>query len=492
MKMKIIGRDAEREVLDAMYQSGNPEFIALYGRRRVGKTYLVRNHFINKKGSIFFYVTGIKEGSMADQLVSFMEQMSAVFYQGVRLETQKNWRNTFGIFTDAIKTIDGNKKIVLFLDEFPWMVTKNSKLLQILEYYWNHYWSRDSRIKLIICGSSSAWILKNIINNRGGLYNRVTRTIHLEPFDLNKTKTYLSHYKVKLNHKQIIQLYMVLGGIPFYLSQAEPGFSASQIIEKLAFRRNGFLFKEFSNLYATLFDLSESHTELMRSIANFRYGIGQEELTHTIQSLSSGGRVTALLEDLEQADFVVRFKPFSHSKKGIYYRAIDEYSLFYFRWIEPIRASLLERGMSKGYWEKMQNSPAWYSWTGYAFEAVCYKHIPQISKALKLSPAAIPYVWRYVPRKGSKEEGAQIDLLFDRPDGVITVCEIKYTDQPFIIDKSYAEKLKQKMNVFKRVTKTKKQIFLAIISASGLKRTIYSEDMVTGLVTLDDLFNECS
>jgi len=241
--------------------------------------------------------------------------------------------------------------------------------------------------------------------------------------------------------------------------------------------------KEFANL----FDAADVHIDFSRIIANHPYGTGQEKLGQQIKYISSGGRVTTWLKDLEQADLIILFKPFSHNRKGVFYKLIDEYSLFYFNWIESIKESLLKRGMRKGYWENVQNSPSWYTWAGYAFEALCYKHISKISVALEMSPTAVPYTWRYVPTKGSKEQGAQIDLLFDRKDNCITVCEIKYTNQPFVIDKYYAEQLKRKIEVFRRKTATKKHIFLARISTNGIKKTIYSEDMVEKVITLDDL-----
>jgi len=368
------------------------------------------------------------------------------------------------------------------------MVSRNSRLLQTLEYYWNHHWSRDPRVKLIICGSSSGWILKNIINNKAGLYNRVTRTIHLEPFNLFQTKKYLAYEKIKLTQAQIVHVYMVLGGIPYYLSRITPGLSATQAIESLAFSKGSFLSQEFKNLYATLFGSAGMHVDLARIIASHRYGIGQEELSRQLDKISSGGRLKDWLNDLEQAGFIIRFKPFQHEKKGIYYKMIDEYSLFYFHWIEPISNSLIDRGMRKGYWENIQSSPAWHSWSGYAFELICYKHIPEISKALNISPNALAYAWRYAPTKNSSESGAQIDLLFDRNDDTITVCEIKYTEKPYSIDKSYAQRLKQKIDVFKQISRTRKNIVLAMIAASGLKNNIYSEELVYRFATMEDLF----
>ncbi|MBS0655888.1 MAG: ATP-binding protein, partial [Verrucomicrobia bacterium] len=428
------GREEERATLQKIYQSKTPEFVALYGRRRVGKTYLVRNAFSRIKDGLFFYVTGTKNGKLSEQIQNFTEEIGNTFIQqGLRLEVKKNWRDTFRLLTDQIQA-STKKKIVLFFDEFPWMVTRKSALLQTLEYFWNRHWSTDPRVKLIICGSSSGWILKHIINNTEGLYNRVTERIHLEPFNLQQTKGYLLSRRIKLTDKQIADLYMVLGGIPHYLDQIKSGLSTVQIVEELAFKKKGFLVTEFKNLYATLFGTADGHVELARIISKHHYGIGQDELAEKSHHFKSGGRLSDCLEDLIEAGFIERFTPFTHKKKGITYKMTDEYSLFYFRWIEPIKETLLDKGMRKGYWEGLQRSSAWQSWAGYAFESLCYKHIPQISIALDLSPTAIPYAWHYISVRGSEDSGSQIDLLFDRDDNVITVCEIKYTEKPFEID----------------------------------------------------------
>ncbi len=483
----IIGRYEEKRILEDAFLSDSSELIALFGRRRVGKTYLVRNTFLDRKNTIFFTITGMKEGKVAQQIKNFVNQIGECFYRpGARLEPPENWYDTLDLLAGEIKASQ-KKKIVLFFDEFPWMATRKSELLTAFEYFWNQHASNDSRVKLIICGSSAGWILKQIVNNRGALYNRVTRRICLEPFTLNETKKYLQYKKVTLSNKHIADLYMILGGIPFYLSQIRPGLSAVQVIADLAFRKHSFLLEEFENLYATLFDSGEDHIELARIIAGCRYGISQEELTRKALHASSGGTLVQRLQDLQKAGFIERFTPFS-AKKSYYYKMVDEYSLFYFQWIEPIKGTLQEKGMSKGHWEKVQHSPAWHSWAGYAFESLCHRHVSQIRKALQISDAAIPYTWRYVPPKGSLEQGAQIDLLFDRDDGVITVCEIKYTITPFTIDKSCATNLANKLKVFEKQTKTQKTFLISMISASGLKKTMYSQELISGICTLDDLF----
>jgi AAA+ ATPase superfamily predicted ATPase len=482
-------REDVYDTLNKMLTSERPEFLALYGRRRVGKTFTIRDRCENKKDIVFFDATGSKDALMGEQIANFTTRIGHIFYGGIQLAQGKNWHETFKLLTEAIIKAPAKKKIVLFFDEFPWMVTKNSRLLQNLDYYWNQYWSKDKRIKLIICGSSASWIICNIVNNKGGLHNRMTRQIHLEPFNLAQTKRFLHQFGIRLNDQQLLQIYMVTGGIPYYLINIERGQSAAQAIDQLAFKSKALLLNEFNVLFASLFNHHEMFEAAIRLIAQHRYGIGKEDIFKNLD-IGKGKQGIKILQSLEDAGFIMSFKPHFHTKKGIYYRVIDEYTLFYLNWIEPIKNTLLKHSFENGYWQMQQKLPSWQSWSGYAFEAVCYKHIRQIRKALKLSPADIPNSWRYVPKQRSKKRGAQIDLLFDRQDNSITLCEIKYNDNPFILTKDYVDILKRKIEVFKQQTRTKKQLFMAFIAANGIKNNYYSDDMIDGVVTLADLFKE--
>jgi len=283
---------------------------------------------------------------------------------------------------------------------------------------------------------------------------------------------------------------MVTGGVPYYLQNVEKGLTAMQLIEKMAFSKKAFLQDEFDNLFDSLFNHGEVYSDIVRKIAQYRYGIGQRRLLEELGSYAVGGACAKKLKDLEETGFIMSFVPLYHKKKGIYYRLTDEYTLFYLKWIEPLRKSLQKQALSKGNWQQMQNKPEWNNWLGYAFEAVCYKHLPTIREKLGIDPTAIADTWRYVPTKHSKEQGAQIDLLFDRKDDAITLCEIKYTDKEYLITKEYVDSLKRKMSVFQKQTRTKKQLFMVFISAMGLKNNYYAEDMCSSLVTLDDLFEE--
>ncbi len=485
---KIIGRLKEQKILRDHLTSHRAEFIALYGRRRVGKTYLVKN-LVDSFPCVFFHVTGLQKGSSQEQREEFAKQIGQTFYSGAPLIPRERWKDTFEDLTQAIAKVPTNKKIVLFFDELPWMDSPRSKLLTALDLYWNRYWVFDNRLKLIICGSATSWIIDNIINNKGGLHNRVTRTVQLMPFTLQETESYLTEYRINLKHRQILDLYSVLGGVPLYWSFIKKGLSAPQCIDELCFQQNGALVKEFGRLFASLFEDPKPYTDLIRIIAKHRYGIGQAELIAKAK-LPDGGHTVKRLQQLEEAGFITSLVPYGHKDKGVYYLIDDEYSLFYLHWIEPNMKTITKKATNEGFWVLQSQRPSWKTWAGYAFESICYKHIAQISHALKISPGATIGTWRFVPRSKNDGEGTQIDLLFDRPDGAITICEIKCSDQPFAIDKAYSQVLTKKVEVFRKQTRTKKQLFLAMITTFGLKPTIYSEELVTNEAKLEDFFEE--
>lgn len=485
---KIIGREREQRLLRDLTKSNKSEFIAVYGRRRVGKTYLIKN-FSDSLSCVFFHVTGLQKGSSKEQLKEFAKQVGKTFYQSPSIIPQKQWVDAFEDLTEAIAQVPKNKTVILFFDEFPWMATPRSKLLTALELYWNRYWVFDKRVKLIICGSATSWIIDNIINNKGGLHNRVTRTIHLKPFSLHETESYLKDRKINLNRKQLLSLYTVLGGVPLYWSFIRKGFSANQCIDELCFQSSGPLVKEFERLFESLFEDPKPYKDIIRIIAKQRYGIGQSELIG-LSKLPDGGGTVKRLHQLEEAGFITSLIPYGHKDRGVYYVIDDEYSLFYLRWIEPNLKTIAKKAVNEGFWMSQSSLPSWKIWAGLSFESICYKHIDQIRRALNIDPGASAGTWRFAPKSKEAQDGAQIDLLFDRVDGAISLCEIKCSDSPFAIDKSYAQELMKKMEIFRKQTRTKKQLFFCMITAMGLKPTMYSEEIISGQATLEDLYKE--
>jgi len=486
-KAKIIGRKQEQKLLDEIFNSKKAEFVALYGRRRVGKTYLMEQFFMNKP-CLFLHVTGLLQGKLNEQLENFSQVMSETFFAetGLKLERPISWMHAFELLTNTIQKFSKHNRIVFFFDELPWLASKKSGFKAALDYYWNTKWSKNKKILLIVCGSAASWMIKNIINDKGGLHNRITWQIPLYPFSLKETSEYLAYRGQKFNERQVLELYMALGGIPHYLEKVRPSLSATQNISRLCFSRDGQLVNEFNKLFSSLFDKAKAYVEIIKIIASKRQGIERNTIEAKAKLTAMGGTLTERLTALEEAGFIKGFIPFGHTERGTYYKIIDEYCLFYLTWIQPVYRQIQNETITD-YWESKVTTGSWKSWSGYAFESICFKHISQIKHALFIPLGSLSGSWRFQSNiKG--QDGTQIDLLFDRDDGIITICEIKYYKDDFEIDKKYADILKKKIEVFKQQTKTKKQIFLSIITAGGLKRNCYSEEMITGRVVLEDLF----
>ncbi|MBB71063.1 MAG: AAA family ATPase [Legionellales bacterium] len=483
----IIGRQQEQQYLKRAYEAKSAQFIAVYGRRRVGKTFLIRAYF-ETKDCIFMQVIGKKDGTLEDQLAIFTEALEAAFFAnfGLKIQRPPNWHEAFKLLTAAIDELSASKKIVLFFDELPWLATRRSGLLQELDYFWNRYWCDNPRVKLIICGSAAAWIIDNIINARGGLHNRLTGQILLQPFNLAEVKDYLKANKFRYGVKQILNLYMMLGGIPYYLSLLDPKFSVQQNVEQLCFQAGGNLTNEFDNLFSSLFEQANAHEELVKIMAKSHSGVERSELVKRAKLSKDGGTLSKRLQELEAAGFITTFKPMD-KQRGVYYKLIDEFTLFYLDWVSPIKGKPID----KEYWQEKTKSQTYKIWSGYAFEMLCYKHIEQIRKALKIPGGTVVENWRFVGKQDDRlSNGAQIDLLFDRDDGVINLCEIKYTDKPFAIDKAYSQRLLAKADVLRNKTKIKKDIFFTMVSANGLQETMYSEELITAVAVAEDLMTE--
>jgi uncharacterized protein len=481
----IISRYQEQQVLQTVLTKPQAQFMAMYGRRRIGKTHLIR-HFFKDKG-IYFELTGLKNGNLKKQLKIFAEAFSKCFYDNIEIAVPRSWADAFRLLTTKIKVHNIKQPIILFLDELSWLATPRSELLETLDHYWNTEWKNIENLKLIVCGSAAAWMLENVIQDKGGLHNRLTSKMLLQPYTLKQTEEFLKAKKMKLSQKNILDIYMVTGGVPYYLEFLNKSLSVEQNIQQLCFTEDAPLKDEFPQIFRSLFDHAHDHVLLIKTIAAKRHGLTREEIIRTTK-MSSGGNLNRKLNELEAAGFIRSYTPLENVKKDRIYRVIDEYSLFYLRWIEPHASS--GYAFPQHHWHNIGNTSAWNSWAGYSFEGICMKHFHQIQSALHLDRVlAFPSSWRYLPTKGqSDEQGAQIDLLLDRNDDAITICEIKYSTTPYKLEKSAALNLINKVEKFKQITKTKKQIFVALVTTLSVKPSLWLEDTVHQVITLEDLF----
>lgn len=474
----LIGRRPEQNVLRKVVQSEEAELVAVYGRRRVGKTFLVREFFRDR---ICFELTGVHDAPLAEQLQNFATALGQALHTGIRPATPSSWQEAFGQLIAFLSTLNTGRKWVVFVDELPWLASSRSRFLAALDHFWNSWASRQRHLIVIICGSAASWMIHKVIQHRGGLHNRVTRRIRLEPFTLGEALQYLQSRGVDLGHRQTLELYLALGGIPHYLKQAEPGRSAAQAIDDLCFSTTGALRDEFRQLYASLFEHSERHVKVIRALNKKRRGLTRNEILRAA-GMPTGGGTTTLLEELVQSGFVLQTLPFGKSKKQSLYRLADEYSLFYLNWIEGHRSSGPE------VWLKRQVSPAWKAWSGYAFENVCLRHAWQLKCALGIAGVeTTESAWSH-RASGDCPAGAQIDLVIDRRDECINLCEMKYSQSEFVIDNRYAEDLRRKRDVFREVTKTRKTLFLTLVTPYGVRDNEYRRELVAHCIESNSLF----
>ena len=481
---RIFGRQEEKAILEQAFRSPEPEFIAIYGRRRVGKTHLVREFFDD---TIRFEIIGKHDATLGEQLENFSHALGMAIGMGIQPQKPPSWAEAFRQleqFLESPAHKDRTGKRVVFLDELPWLSTPRSRFLSGLEHFWNSWGSRQNDFILVICGSAASWMIQNIVQAKGGLHNRLTRQIRLLPFTLRETEEFLKSRGVDLTRLQIVELYMAMGGIPHYLKQAEPGLSAIQLIDKVCFSSHGLLRDEFDKLYASLFEESGQHQKIVKMLAKKRKGLTRSEILQLI-GIRSGGSASRRIEELEESGFIQSYIPFGKKANDALCRLSDEYSLFYLDWI----SNLGKRSPGDGYWLSQQNSPRRRAWAGYAFESLCIKHAPSLKAALgiaKVETTEAP--WRYQSSQKSDIPGAQIDLLIDRRDDTINLCEMKYSETEFTIDKRYAQDLRQKLNVFLRVTGTRKNVFLTMLTTFGVTNNAYAKELVVNTLTLDALF----
>ncbi len=489
MKPTIIGREKEQLTLQALIDSKQPEFLAIYGRRRVGKTHLIRE-FFEPRVNIFFSVTGQNGASLTQQLHHFKQALEKTFYSDNPLPAFNNWHDALSLLAENVdRHLKNNSthKLAIFIDELPWLATRRSGLVPAIDLIWNTRLSRLPAVSFIVCGSAASWMIEQLIQNKGGLHNRVTARINLKPFDLVETKVYLAALGVKMSTQQIIELYMAIGGIPYYLNQIKKGQSSSQAIADLCFDQNGLLYDEFDRLFSALFGHSDIYENIVRTIAKKKKGVLRDELIALVGQ-TTGGTMQKRLRECEEAGFITQFVPYGQQRRDTAFRIIDPYVFFYLKWIDKAPRGIFAND-GRNYWQNQRSSPTYSSWSGYAFESLCLNHINIIKAALGLQQvSAIAGTWHYVTTKNkTKEMGAQIDLLLDRDDGIITICELKYSDKPFTIDKKYATELKRKIDIFESVSKTTKQVQLVMVTLNGFKPNIWSEDLVDNTINFSSV-----
>ncbi len=474
--MNLIGRIDEQKELQSCLKSSKPEFLVLYGRRRVGKTYLIREFFNNK---FSFYASGINNKNNSIQLKNFYNSLKDYGFKEEGIKQPKDWLDAFRILkkfleSDNVYRDPVYKKRIVFLDELPWMDGKRSDFKAGLDSFWNTYGSTQHDLVFIVCGSATSWIMNNMIKDSGGFYNRLTRKIHLLPFSLKECLLYSEQLNLNYTKNQIIECYMVFGGIPYYWDLLDSEMSLAQNIDNLCFKESGQLHDEYQALFRSLFNIKGKHREIIEALMKKSVGMQRKELA-SIASIGDGKSLTTALEELSECGFIRAYENYSTAKNNKFYQLIDPFILF-------AKTFLITPTFDN--WLSFINTPAYYSWAGHAFEILCLNNISSIKNALGVSGVMTKeYSWR----SKKSDRGAQIDLLIHRRDMVINVCEIKYSIGEYEITKDYEENLLNKIQTFANEVKPNEQLVLTMITNNSLKENSHS-DVIQATIDGEKLF----
>ena len=478
----MIGRVKERELLLSLLEEDEPQFAAVFGRRRIGKTYLIRETFQHQ---FTFQHTGVSNADITPgarkkvQLEKFEESLAEAGYKPS--EKLTSWNDAFNGLKEVIRHSSDRKKVI-FIDELSWMDTKGSGLISALESFWNGWATAraEKDVILIVCASATYWMMDHIVNAKGGLHNRLTAQIHLKPFTLRECSEYLHSRNIIFSQHQLLQCYMILGGVPFYWSLLKKGQSLPQNIDYLFFHEKAPLSNEFNNLYRALFNKPDQYLLIIEALSKVKKGITREDIC-AVTKIPSSGDLSKKLAELENCGFIRRYTPFGNKKKDDLYLLIDHFTLFYYQFLKG-------KAHDENEWENLVNTPSVNSWSGVAFERVCMEHIPQIKKALGISGVHTEVnAWRCSSDSERGIYGSQIDLLINRKDQVINLCEIKYSAAEYIVDAEFVRSMNRKISDFRLYTGTRYAIHPTLITVYGIFNNAYAAE-IQAVITASDLF----
>ncbi|MBS5527999.1 MAG: ATP-binding protein [Prevotella sp.] len=476
MNEPFIQREKECGELTRCMESHRSEFAIVYGRRRVGKTYLIENYF---KGRFDFKFVGTREASTRTQLFNFARELKK--YSGKSVGRLSTWSDAFYALEEYLETLPQDRKRVVFFDEMPWIDSSHSDFVRSLEYFWNSWAVSQRNIMFVATGSATSWMVDKIVANKGGLHGRITSRIHVAPFTLHETEDYLRQIGAEWDRLQIAQSYMLLGGVPFYYSLIDPGDSLAQNVDRLFFHEDGALRLEFDELYHALFKNADLYLSVVKLLCEHKGGMTNQEISKALNF--SGGKLTTVLRNLERCDFIERWNQYGNKKRLTQFRMVDFFTLFYHKFVESNNLK------DENWWSNNMRERSVMSWMGNTFEILCMRHRKQIKEALRIDAIGTSIsAWRQTGKSDTDSDGAQIDMLIERADRIIHLCEMKFSENLYTISKDYELALRNRAAIFKEATQSRLTLVHTFVTTYGVKDGKH-KSIVHSEVTMDDLFN---
>ena len=470
----LVGRKTEQEHLQLIIESKEAEFVVVYGRRRVGKTFLVNNFFHDQYD---FKLTGIAKKDKKAQLSNFAEALNR-YGNGAKYTKPRTWYEAFEMLRRLLEAKKGEEKRIVFIDELPWLDTRGSNLVSALEHFWNDWAVTQHDLVLIVCGSATSWITNKILKNRGGLHNRVTQKIYLHPFCLAEVKEYLASRDILLDDREIAECYMIMGGVPFYLKHLRRGRSLAQCIDEMFFTDKGSLDGEFEALFASLFEKSDAYIKVVEALSTKNKGLSREEILKATK-LASNGHFSKVLKDLIDCEFIRSYKGYGKSSRIGLYQLIDPFTFFHFKFIKKYGTN------DSSFWQFQMGTHLHDTWKGFAFEQLCLNHHRQIEKQLGIN-GIVTNVFSWTSPSGADTK-AQIDLIIKRSDKIVNLFEMKYYDGIYQMKRKDKEDIERRVLSFRNANAVRGAIHPILVTTVGLKQNEYS-GIFQGVITLKDLF----
>jgi len=474
--MKFIGRKKELESLDLLLKKKSASLVVIRGRRRVGKSRLIKEFVSDKKHWIFSGIPPVPGITKQRQLDAFSAQVAHNL--GMPKIQVSEWLEHFNFLGQQAK----GQKIVIVFDEISWMGSEDPDFLGQLKTAWDLTFSENPELIFILCGSVSSWIEDNILKSTG-FVGRISVDMVLEELSIAESGEFWGARKNKVSPYEKFKMLSVTGGIPKYLEEIIATQSAEDNIHRLCFQSDGLLFREFDQIFSDLFSKrAQTYSDIVKTLAHSSLTL--DEVCEKLD-VEKSGSVSSCLDDLELAGFIqedctwnLSSKAESHLKK---FRLKDNYLRFYLRYIEPNKEKI-----AKGLFESksFMLMPGWESVMGLQFENLVINNLKSLCKILRIDLLDIANAGPFFQRATQRQKGCQIDLMIQTKHNTLYVCEIKFSTSD--IKSSVVEEMERKvenLSIPKGYS-----IRTVLIHVNGVAQSVIDSEKFNDIVDFSNFF----